>query len=505
MPTGIVNSSQEVLPLLWAIAPKNSCILHTEPSSGVVPSAFLRNRRRFQAVWCLAALICLFADKAAAAERPPPAFILRRVILLAPQCKDATVQNWIAQEWVKKPKPSLSAQESSNRAARIGRLLGQQEEEAELKETATRAQLQAFGEAVFTETVAQRLKERLQTQVLSDSAVEAALKTLGWTAEMGARPENAPRLCAELESDGMLVVAPAEVSVEEGKTRAVSFRIRMQLPVLRAMPPLPNSGSGPEPVPAAAPLRTLPVSGAASVGRVLFRTDFALSCRRLVRDAARSAAARAVHALITGETDPLEREGARLALTPIPAPTQVDSLRFSAQGRTVLPGAVRGLLADGSSLFSPKLFPLKEKDIIAPKRTADALRQMSITPEHLWTKEGQPDISLLCALGKRLQVDYLLFARIASIDVQDAPTQGSAREADREIEAQVEAVGGLMRVADGALLWQERAQTSMREESHSEEETRMAATTSRIAHQAEYFALLQLQRRFQRFRDHFAD
>lgn len=571
MPTGIVNSSQEVLPIRPVIAgqkgvnlplQKRECRLSGLPSVGQRFSDSLRvgtkipqlracihatagfspparaslasvgwgvvPRRPFRAAsygyfvhtlmralarrcwqniqkgFCLMALCCLLAGRAEAAERQIPAFILRRVILLTPPCSDATARNWIAQERSRKQKPPRSTKDAPDRASRIARLLGQQEEEATARETATTGQLQAFGEAVFADAVALRLKERLQTQVLSGSVVEAALKTQGWTPDTAAKPQNAPRLCAELESDALLVVSPAEVTVQEGRARTVTFRIRMQLPVLRVMPAAPNQVSASPSVPVAAPLTTLHVSGEASVGRVLFRTDFVLSRRRLVRDAALSAAARAVHTLITGETDPLEREGVRLSVTPIPAPAQADCLRFTARGRIVLPGAVQGLITDGTPLFSPSLFPLKENAIIRPKRTAEALRQMGETAEHLWTAEGRPNVALLCVLGKRLQVDYVLFACIASVDVLDVPFGKSGSEAEREIEAQAEVAGGLVRVADGALLWQERANASMRERIKSETRVQQADIAARIAHQAEYFALLQLQRRFQRFRDHFA-
>jgi hypothetical protein len=506
MPTGIVNSSQEVLPV----------------------------RSQIARICLFSLLVCVLCGKAEAAEPRPPVFLMRRVILLTPPGGDAKVQQWVAQEREGRRKPRPNATGDTNRAARIARILGQQDDTRAAAETATPAQLQAFGEAIFAEALVKRLQEKFRAFLLPDKEVQAALKAQGWTPTDAAKPENALRLCATLESDALLSVSPAKVRVRETRTREVTFQISLRLPVLRAMPseekgvgyrvsgvgefpngaPSADNTNEPEkqegadsrhPTPDTQhPALQFRVTGKASVGRILFRTEFANSRRNLVRDAARLAAARAAHTLWTGETDPLEHEGVRLALTPIPVPSVADKLQFTAQGRQALPGAVRLLLADGAALFAPDLSPLTGEAIITPKRTGDILRQMGITPEQLWTREGMPNIQLLRSLGQKLKADYLLLARVVSLEVRDAPVAGGTSEIAREIEAQAEAVGSLVRVSDGVILWQERANANMVERVRPDANGKTNVTETRIAQMAVRFALLQLQRRFRGFRHHFA-
>jgi hypothetical protein len=272
------------------------------------------------------------------------------------------------------------------------------------------------------------------------------------------------------------------------------------------------------------------VAGAASTGRVWFHHIYVKTKPELVDEAARQAAALAAHTLTTGEIGPLMRFGERVAILPVSAPTVADKLVFTAQGRKVLPAAVHDLPADVSEKFAPDLLPLFPDSILRP---AGAMLRQIPPATALWTGEDTPNTNALRVLGRQLRVDYLLLARVTSLELSVGPPdptrgtqaipnqkpevapeetkqnraanvlllEGTAQQPVWEREARAEAVGALVRVEDGVVVWQHRATATMT--ARSPVGGAEGAADKQVMADAVRFALVELQRLFWDYRARF--
>jgi hypothetical protein len=439
--------------------------------------------------------------------------LLRRVVVLTlPQSEAGDP----------KVRQQIAAERAPKRPVKRG---GKQEPEpaGEL----TPAQWRAVGETFFAASLADRLHQRLNVIVVPEAEVAAALQTLNLSPAEAAAPEGAQKLCAQLDGDALLVPGVSRVSLREARTRDVALWGGVNVAFLRV-----GEGAGPagkgrsgRPVRASlsAPTGEIPVAGAASSGRALFRSqDYAAPRSRLALLAAQQAAAQAVHTLWTGETAPLCHDGERIAVTPVLAPTKADKLLFTPQGRYVQPAAVRGLPPDVSNLFAPDLLPLSADAIKGPDETRPLLLENSVMPSVLWSPGDQPDIARVQELGRLAGTDYVLLARVTNIEVTEGPPPADTAQAAAssslgtsaqspqnaggrpsppvvEEEARAVAVGALVRVKDGALLWQDRATATMT--TRQPEYSSAALSGERqVVRDATRFALLQLQRQFRHYR-----
>ncbi|HLV79858.1 MAG TPA: hypothetical protein VKT32_06225 [Chthonomonadaceae bacterium] len=389
------------------------------------------------------------------------------------------------------------------------------------------ALLRDLEEALFCDALARQLRERLDIRVTPESQTQAALAALRLTPAQAAQPEGARALCARLGCDAVLAPQVIRVSVREEKTRDLAFWVAVQMVGPRLSEDLAVRRAGTrsrrrsrrEEPGLAAPSEII-AAGAASSGRALFRMGYARTRLNLADQAARQAAARAAHTLETGEAGPLMQPQDRIALAPVPAPPQADQLLFTPQGRRVLPGVVRGLPPDVSSRFTPDLLPLFGKAVIALEETRRAMTRLGLAPAALWAQEEQPEKARAQALGRQLGVDYLLLAHVTDIEMEAGtadPQAGhpagpgggrlagsaleSARPMARERVARAEAAGALVRVADGAVLWSDRAAESMTV--RPEDSLTAGLSDRQVAEDAVHFALLELQRRFRRYRARF--
>lgn len=416
------------------------------------------------------------------------------------------------------PKPAKPPGPDRGRAAGRG-------PSADAGDRITPAQLRVLAQTLFGRALADRLHARLAMTIVPEADLREALAALRLSFAEAAEPEGARQLCARLDCDALFVPQVTAVAVHEGRARDLAVwgvvRIpgirlpggRIGLPARRRRASPPGHSTSPPP-------EEVMVAGAASGGPALFHSGYSRTKIELVDSAAAQAAALAVHTLWTGEAAPLLQPGERLAIAPVSAPVQADMLLFTAGGRQVRPGAVRNLPADVSPRFTPDLLPLFDVSIRSAQETRRVLWAQADSPASLWAFENAPNIVRVQALGRQLGVDYVLLARVTDIEVEDgpperlaltrpaivqdrrgAPTPAGREKAPEDIEraARAEAVGALVRVGDGALLWRDRAAATMTVRlSHGK--TAVGTTGRQVAEDAVHFALLQLQRQFRSYR-----
>ncbi|MCS6775829.1 MAG: hypothetical protein RMJ43_02700 [Chloroherpetonaceae bacterium] len=376
------------------------------------------------------------------------------------------------------------------RSSRIARLLGTQRPEAHTPtERPTPLQLQEYGQAVFRTTLARRLHARSRATIIPDPEARQVLDRMALPPGSTMDRDTARDLCATLTADALIVLSPARVTMYEDRTPGALFEITLYLPVRRAFPD--GSISSEE-----MPPERFRVTGTATAGRPLFRSEPDYTPRDLVRMAAERAAARAAHTLHTGRQDPLQNEGVRVALAPALLPEQADKLLFTAEGQQRVPDAVR-IPGNVQIPFLPDLSPLQPPQILAPERTMAVLSQNRIALTDLWRPDDTPNEALVRALGPRLHADYLFLTRASTPELNEGPLAPGART---EVEAFVEVTGALVRTADGTVLWQDRARATMKEHTLP---ASLEVVEQRVMLTALRFAWLDLQRRFHAYRDSF--
>ena len=88
-------------------------------------------------------------------------------------------------------------------------------------------------------------------------------------------------------------------------------------------------------------------------------------------------------------------------------------------------------------------------------------------------------------------------AHVTGLEMEESTLDNGGKER----EAQAATFGALIRVADGTIVWQDRASASLRVRPRMGQ--RKTETDAEIIRDAAMFALLELQRRFARYRSQF--
>ncbi len=366
---------------------------------------------------------------------------------------------------------------------------------------ATPAQLNALCEALLYDDLAERLRTQRHLVLPTEAEVRAALTTLHLTDASLQSAEAARRLGRALDCDAVLIPKLTHLERNEGATRSVTLRGTMQF-VLIAPAALPDESPPGKrrkrrlTLPALPP--TFPFFGTAVTGHVLFKESYRRTAVQLATEAAQQAAAVAAHTFWTGEIAPFAQAEERVALLPVPAPTDADALLFTQEGRRVASAAVRDLPADLATQFQPDIAPLGGKDVVPVERSRAMLKREGITVDALW-RQDQPETARVQALGKRLEVSYVLMAHITAVELQTGTPDAAQAFATRE--ARAEAVGALIRVADGVVLWQDLATATMTLRPTGDNKTH--SIDREAVQEAEHFALTALQRRFRAYRARF--
>jgi len=165
---------------------------------------------------------------------------------------------------------------------------------------------------------------------------------------------------------------------------------------------------------------------------------------------------------------------------------------------------------DVSSYFRPDLLPIFAGDVISYKGTANALAADRQRTDSLWHKNEMPDAAGAAALGRRLKVQYVLMANVPDLEmaIVTAPSSKDilspgvpTGETEAQESATAEAIGALVRVSDGAVLWNARTTATMTGGTRANETP--AAARRRVAMDAVRFSLVQLERRFRQYRHRF--
>ena len=421
----------------------------------------------------------------------------------------------------------------------------------------------ALAQALFADMVTERVQERLGVVVATQSEVSAALNALHLTPadiQDRSKPENGRRLRESLRCQVILVPTITQCEIKDGLTRDVTLYARILIEkatkgetaaitaaqnlsanraekqsetLLKAKGGNSDTRGGgklePEGVSAAQWPVLLDVAGVASAAQVLFHQQYQKPQGDLLRDAAQQAVSLLVHTLRTGEQAPFMRPSDRLVVSPVFAPAQTDKLVFTKTGRRVQLAAVRGLSENVSGLFTPDLRPLPagrilETEASESKRPPATSEQAANTLwNSLWHKgrngkdETLPDVGRVQILARRVGADYALLARVTDIEVSEGASDpatlvSNAAPAEAERAVRVEAVAVLVRVSDGAILWQDRATSTTTAplgaqgaagSASSEKAAQSIQPVQSMIHDATRFALIELQRRLRHYRAQF--
>jgi hypothetical protein len=490
---------------------------------------------------------------ATAADTDLPIYLVRRIVILnvpPPQSNNVRVQRRIAIEHVKLEQRRQHKRKSLFTLPPTGKATHRRP--LPLPPSAVRKpkvtqdpdvvspeQRPAIAQALLTDALTDRLLDRLKVATVPDAEVRAALSELHLNPQTAASREGAMQLCSRLQAQAVLAPRITAVAIRDGVTRDCVIRATIRIPGVQLTEPLhhdiarkaiPVDTVSQETLPA-----QLVVAGYTQVNRVLFGSQYVQSQSDAIRLAAQQAAVLAVHTLITGQIAPFMHTGVRLAIASVPSPTQADRLVFTAQGRRVVPNAVQDLMPDVSNRFHPLLLPLLPNQIVTPKQIrarfnvsasvptyGEKRRQNSVVGHQignsLWTNDDTPDIKQAQALAKALGVDYILTAHITDIELEEGPppseapaivtadTQmlGTGKQKSslpvREREAKAEAVGALIRISDGTVLWRAHAAATMSATLASHTGLANWPTEQHIAADAVRFALVDLERQLLRYR-----
>lgn len=488
-----------------SIVHRNSPLVGDVEREDAVRTAAARWGMRIGSLLCL-----LTAATATRAQETPPPTALRRVVLLPPPVQDAALQKWVTAEraaiaqdvrkggllgffFGRKSAPKPAQTDPKTPKSRSGKPLPLPE--------ATPGQLHALCESLLYDDLAATLRTKRHLDLPTETEVRAALMTLHLTPAALQSNGAAQRLGRALDCDAVLLPELTHLERNEGATRSMTLRGTMRLVRLdsaeRSNQSAPGRRRKRERTAPALPV-AFPFFGTAVTGHVLFKESYRRTPVQLVADAAQQAAAVAAHTFWTGEIAPFARATERVALLPVPSPTDADALLFTPQGRRVATAAVRDLPADLAAQFQPDIAPLSGKEIVPVEQSRAALRQEGITVAALW-RQDQPEAARVQALGARLEVSYVLMAHITAVELQTGTADAGETFATRE--ARAEAVGALVRVADGVVLWQEHATATMT--LHPKGDDKTHSIDRQAVQEAEHYALTELQRRFRAYRARF--
>lgn len=398
--------------------------------------------------------------------------MMRRVVIVPPSPpNEKRVEKWLSED--------NKTDRSKTARARFSDMM---KEPPPLEMPATGTQLQLYAERVFAAELAQRLQRRAKSVLVPQTQAPTAPYALY-------SREQARQLCRDLQADALIQLSAPRIELREGTMREVIVRITVHLPYARPFRPKSQ--------PEADPMFTftsLTATGTDATGRSLFRGTYNDPLRNQVKAATKQAAARAVHQLLTQEKDPLTEVGNRWIVLPVLSPIVADKLRFTAEGRKFQPNSVTGLPGDVSQIFKPNLLPLSTENLVGAREIEAFLSRRNETIAEAWQSGSVPNTVKVQEWAKALRGDYVLMARVTCLEMEESTLETGGT--DRE--ARTETFGILLRVADGEILWQDRASATLRVLPRIGQ--RITATDAEILHDTTMFALLELQRRFARYR-----
>jgi hypothetical protein len=471
----------------------------------------------------LLAMAVSFCAVAYCAPAQPPAasassrFAFRRVVVLWPEAPAGSVASMVAEARAARAAPrkkGLLALFAPRTSATFPRRADKRTKRATGEPGM--ASVRGAVSSLFADELADRLHARARATVTPEADLVKALAALGIVRSQAMRTGSARLLAGLLRADVVVepVVTTATLRETAQRDLVVTGYVRMAWAEGRGR----DAG------------RLVPFSATASCGRLPFRSAYTETVADLADAVARTAALQATHTLLTGEADPLCTPGASLAIVPVTSPDHADELVFSEGGRRVLPRAIRGLRADVSNWFTPDLLPLPAP-ITRPRPSGwGIIAHTGAAVDSVWSNESEPDRRRVQAVGRTLGVEYVLMAHITDVEVDTGPPAlagetaaaapasglapagaaatlpGMARPAAPapvvwESEARAEAVGALVRVSDGAVLWRDRALASTADRRAPGD---LSPADRVITERAIRFALVQLQRRFHDYRATFA-
>ena len=380
-------------------------------------------------------------------------------------------------------------------------------------EEPTNTEICEYCELIQQYWMIQILSKKYHIQVVPDDSVIESIHKLGMTRSSAETSEGAKRLCAAAHADAVVGISQPSVTIQEHVTRDVLLRDEIHLAALR------DAAGGFLPTPghkAAASRRTSksrPKDGftftAAAVEqsyRALLRTGYTTDCITLAASCAKSIAATALHTLATGDIAPLMAEGDRIAIAPIPAPATADFLRYKPDGRSVQQGAVNNLPQDVSVSLRLNNLTVLSTGIVEPQTVEKQMKFLKIDVNQLWARAKAPATETLVRLGRQLGVAYVLVASISDVEGASATdgvanavstdasaALGRSPTSDWQRKTHAEAVGALLRVSDGAIIWQDRGEATIQSRQIVQEKDR-AAEEKALVLQAEKFAIIDLKR-----------
>ena len=146
----------------------------------------------------------------------------------------------------------------------------------------------------------------------------------------------------------------------------------------------------------------------------------------------------------------------------------------------------------------PDLAPLPDAAILPQYKMRKALAGQGLPITALWTREDEPQIERARSAARKIGADYVLMATVSDLDV-DAGLEADAKTMTWLAEGRAEAVGALLRVSDGAILWRDRAAVTLPSRMDRSRSFSTLRQEQTVARDAAKFALLDLQRRFHRY------
>ncbi len=365
----------------------------------------------------------------------------------------------------------------------------------------TASQLRTVARVLFRETLADRLQTALKASLVPDEMAAGALQGLSLD---DLTPVSAAKVAAQCRADAVLTIEGAALTLPAKGGKQTVLRVRLRCFGPRLLP-APDANTG-------LPERDFVAASAAERPVTPFGKRPSRIGGQGTGRAARQAALRAAHTLRTGEILPLCLPGVKFALAPVPAPTAADALVFAAGGRNFQKGATRGLSAEMSGFFTPDLAPLPAAALLPPYKLRQLLARQGLPITALWTKEDEPQSERARSAARKLGADYILMAAVSDLEVDagleaQAKTTAESPDGTRPMiwlaEARAEAVGVLLRVSDGAILWRDRAAVTLPTRADRARSFSTLRQEQTAARDAAKFALLDLQRRFHRYIAHF--
>ncbi len=404
-------------------------------------------------------------------------------------------------EWLEnfqKEKRRKPTDKEPNRKQKFDRLQQGKREPIDREPPSSDAFLLQFAYRIFPRVLESRLKVNRSGSIVSTDLLLAAIHRLKLTREQCFTVKGAKLISKELGFAQILLVNNAKYTIKDGTDRVLTFRAE-----LREL-----SFDGMEQGEAHFTEGFSPLCGVGIAGRSVLSGVFNRSPLALLTNAVAQSANRLEHTLRVGEVMPLLEPETKIALFPILAPTTADRLLFSTEGRILRPKSLQGLPADVSLLFHPNLLPLTSASTLNAGVVQRRLNSANMALENLWNQAGGLPIKVVQEIGKGLKVDYMLLARITHLEVAGSlpkdtnaiPVALQQGEAAKEIVFQVnaEARGLLVRVKDGAVLWQDNGES--RFALHADQiRTTRRLTERDMVQSTTRFALLRLEQSLFRY------